>query len=327
MRIDVLDGGLATTVQDAGRFGLYHIGMPPSGAMDDFSFRVANLLVGNPEDAAALEATYLGPRLRFDADTIVAVTGAELPPRVDGEDRPTWEAFAVAAGQELSFDYVRGGARAYVAVAGGIDVEPVLGSRSTYTLTGIGGYRGRALAQGDALDVGATGADPANRVGVRVADRHLPAYGREAELRIMVGLCSYRLTEESMRAFLEAEWTITPDADRVGYRYRGVELEFAERDEAPFGAGSDPSNVVDLGYPVGSIQVPGGVEPIVLLNDAVTGGGYATIGTVISCDRDRLAQTKTNDRTRFVAVDLEAALSARHERQRQLADIRSALTT
>jgi allophanate hydrolase subunit 2 len=144
-------------------------------------------------------------------------------------------------------------------------------------------------------------------------------------LRVIIGLASYRLTEESMEEFLDTTWTVTTDADRVGYRYRGGELGFVER-EQPAGAGADQANVVDFGYPIGSIQVPGGVEPIVLMNDAVTGGGYATIGTVISADRDKLAQTKTNDKTRFRSVDLEEALEARKQRSQQLAEIKEALS-
>jgi allophanate hydrolase subunit 2 len=128
-----------------------------------------------------------------------------------------------------------------------------------------------------------------------------------------------------MEEFLNTTWTVTPDADRVGYRYKGGELKFVER-EQPAGAGADPANVVDFGYPIGSIQVPGGVEPIVLMNDAVTGGGYATIGTVISADRDRLAQTKTNDKTRFRSVDLDEALKAREERRQQLVQIQQSLS-
>jgi biotin-dependent carboxylase-like uncharacterized protein len=320
--IRVLDGGVSTTVQDAGRFGLYHIGMPPSGALDDFSFRVANLLVGNDEDAAALEATYNGPRLEAAEDTVMAVTGADLPVRVDGEERPAWEAFEVRAGQTISFDYLRGGARAYIAFAGGVDVPDVLGSRSTYTLTGLGGYDGRGLREGDVLRLGAVQRRPV--VGASVAEAHRPTFSKETELRVVMGLCDYRLTEESRRAFLDAEWTVTPAADRVGYRYHSIPLEFVER-EPPFGAGSDPSNVVDVGYPIGSMQVPGGIEPIILLNDAVTGGGYATICTVVSADRDRLAQTKTHDRTRFRAVELDEALAARAEKRERLARIREQL--
>jgi allophanate hydrolase subunit 2 len=209
-------------------------------------------------------------------------------------------------------------------VAGGIDVPLFMHSRSTYTLIGLGGHEGRALQEGDELEVGEAPRKAEGQVGKRVDEEHIPTYSDETELRVIIGLASYRITEESMEEFLSTTWTVTPDADRVGYRYKGGELKFVER-EQPAGAGSDPANVVDFGYPIGSIQVPGGVEPIVLMNDAVTGGGYATIGTVISADRGRLAQTKTNDKTRFRSVDLEEALEARKHRRQQMEEIRQAL--
>lgn len=324
MAIRVNKPGLLTTVQDTGRFGEYAIGMPPSGAMDTFSYQVGNYLVGNEEGAAGLEVTYFGPELEFTGDAVIAVTGAEMPPKINGEEAPTWETLAVEAGDVLSFDYLRNGARSYLAISGGIDVPVFLHSRSTYTLIGLGGHEGRALKEGDELKVGES-EDRSDRVGMAVAEAQIPKFSREAEIRVIIGLASYRLTRESMETFLNTEWTVTPDADRVGYRYRGGELEFVQR-EQPAGAGADQANVVDFGYPVGSIQVPGGVEPIVLLNDAVTGGGYATIGTVISVDRDRLAQTKTNDKTRFRSVDLEEALKARRERKQQMAEIKEALS-
>jgi biotin-dependent carboxylase-like uncharacterized protein len=323
MAIRIGQPGLLTTVQDTGRFGEYALGMPPSGAMDVFSYQVGNYLVGNEEGVAGLEITYFGPELEFTEGAVIAVTGAEMLPKINGEEAPTWEALEVGEGDVLSFDYLKNGARSYLAVAGGIDVPVFMHSRSTYTLIGLGGHEGRALQEGDELAVG----DAANgdgRVGKRVDGDHVPTYSRETELRVIIGLASYRLTEESMDEFLSISWTVTTDADRVGYRYRGGELKFVER-EQPAGAGSDPANVVDFGYPIGSIQIPGGVEPIVLMNDAVTGGGYATIGTVISADRDKLAQTKTNDKTRFRSVDLEEALRARKERRQHMEEIRQAL--
>jgi biotin-dependent carboxylase-like uncharacterized protein len=325
MTIRVRQPGLLTTVQDTGRFGEYALGMPPSGAMDVFSFQVGNYLVGNEDGAAGLEITYFGPELEFTEDAFIAVAGAELPPRINGEEAPTWETLRVEEGDVLSFDYLKNGARAYLAVAGGIDVPVFMHSRSTYTLIGLGGHEGRALQEGDELGVGEAPRHVEGQVGKRVDDDHIPAYSKETELRAILGLASYRITEESMDEFLSIQWTVTPDADRVGYRYRGGELKFVER-EQPAGAGADPANVVDFGYPVGSIQVPGGVEPIVLMNDAVTGGGYATIGTVIGADRDKLAQTKTNDKTRFRSVDLDEALRARGERREQMAEIRQALS-
>ncbi|MDQ3363270.1 MAG: biotin-dependent carboxyltransferase family protein, partial [Actinomycetota bacterium] len=260
MAIRVKSPGLLTTVQDTGRLGEYAIGMPPSGAMDVFSYQVGNYLVGNEDGAAGLEITYFGPELEFTGDAVVAVTGAEMPPKINGEEAPTWETLQVSEGDVLSFDYLKNGARSYLAVAGGIDAPVFMHSRSTYTLIGLGGHEGRALQEGDELQLGEARNGEA-QIGKRVEDRHIPTYTKETELRVIIGLASYRLTEESMKEFLNVEWTVTPDADRVGYRYRGGELGFVER-EQPAGAGSDPANVVDFGYPIGSIQVPGGGEPI-----------------------------------------------------------------
>jgi len=321
--ISVIKPGLQTTVQDKGRIGYYEIGMPPSGAMDKYAFTVANLLVGNNPNAAVLEITYLGPVLQFGKRMRISLTGGQIPPRINGQSVPMWTTLEVQEGDELSFDFVQLGARVYLAVEGGIDVPLVMNSRSTYTLIGIGGYEGRALAAGDLLQV-ADMHEKEVAVGTQVDPQLIPAYSRSHEIRVVMGLCSYRLTEESKETFLTTEWTVTPEANRTGYRHRGERLQFVER-EQPFGAGSNPSNVTDLGYPIGSIQVPDGVEPIVLLHDAVTGGGYATIATVISADLDRMAQIKTNEKVRFVPVTLEDALQARRDVQARLRQVASAM--
>ena len=320
--IEVVKPGLSTTVQDAGREGYYNLGIPPSGALDQFSLAAANLLVGNDDGAAALEIAYMGPELRFGAEATVAVAGAELTPRVDGEERPLWEAFTVPAGSTLSFAHLRGGARAYLAVAGGIDVPELLGSRSTYALGSLGGHEGRALVAGDSLPVGG---DRGRAAGSAVPEELRPSFGTELEIRVVMGLYDHLLTEAGRRAFAETVWTLTPTADRVGFRYKGAALEMLER-EQPFGAGSDPSNIVDAPYPIGSIQVPGGVEPIILHRDAVSGGGYAMVATVISADMDAVAQSAPGAKTRFVAVTLEDALAARAERRRRLERMRDELT-
>jgi biotin-dependent carboxylase-like uncharacterized protein len=311
-----------TTVQDEGRIGSYHLGMPPAGAMDRFSYRVGNLLVGNPDGAAALEATYMGPELAFTEDAVFAVTGADMPPLLNGEELAPWTAHQAKAGDVLKFSYLKAGARSYIAVRGGFDVPLVLGSRSTYTLTGMGGFEGRALAAGDELRLGDANGAPFRPAAV--PEELIPIHEAEPELRVVVGLSSYRITPRSLEGFFDTTWTVTPDANRVGYRYRGTPLEFVER-EQPAGAGSDPSNVVDIGYPIGSIQIPGGTEPIALLNDAVTGGGYATIATIISADLDKAGQSKTHDKTRFVEVTLEDALQARHEARDRLDRVRAAI--
>ena len=321
--IKVIKAGLQTTVQDRGRIGFYEIGMPPSGAMDQYSYTVANLLVGNAAHAAALEITYLGPELEFGSDTRISLTGGYLPPKINGQAVPMWETLEVKAGDVLSFDFVKSGARVYLAVEGGIDVPVIMNSRSTYTLIGIGGFQGRPLAAGDVVHT----ADMKEKdvpVGSKISDADISVFSKSHEIRVIVGLCSYRLTDESKETFLHTEWTVTPEANRIGYRHRGERLQFVER-EQPFGAGSNPSNVTDLGYPIGSIQVPDGVEPIVLLHDAVTGGGYATIATVISTDLNRMGQIKTNDKVRFVAVSLEEALQARRETQAKLSRFAASL--
>ncbi|MBX6396118.1 MAG: biotin-dependent carboxyltransferase [Alicyclobacillaceae bacterium] len=317
--IRVLKPGLLTTVQDLGRPGYYSIGMPPSGALDKYSHILANLLVGNDPSAATLEVTYVGPELEFQHPTRIAVCGADMPAKLNGDPIPLWTTVPVKAGDVLTFDMLKRGARCYIAVAGGIDVPVVMGSRSTYTLCGIGGLEGRGLKPGDILQTG-------NQLKYRPKDgAAVPEHWRidfpsVAEIHVVVGLYSYRLTEESKYEFFSTEWTVTPEANRVGYRYKGIRLQFVER-EQPFGAGSNPSNVVDCGYPIGSIQIPDGVEPIVLLNDAVTGGGYATIGTVISADLDKVAQTRTNQKTRFIEVDLQQALQFRWEKQRRIREV------
>jgi biotin-dependent carboxylase-like uncharacterized protein len=321
MALRVLTPGLQTTVQDEGRTGTYAAGLPPSGAMDKHAYRIGNVLVGNPEGAAGLEMTYLGAEIEFTKATVFAVTGAEMAPRLDGEEIETWRSYAAAAGQRLTFGYLTEGARAYLSVAGGIDVPRYESSRSTYTLVGLGGFQGRALAAGDELAVGTAVDGTPGRV---VPEGMRPRHDGETEVRAVVGLASYRLEPESLAALFDTTWTVTTDANRVGYRYRGIELHFIAR-TPPSGAGSDPSNVVDFGYPIGSIQVPGGIEPICLLNDAVTGGGYATVATVISVDIDLLGQTKSNDSTRFTEVDLDQALQARHDRRRALSEITDAV--
>ncbi|GGB25534.1 allophanate hydrolase [Tistrella bauzanensis] len=323
MAIKVLNPGLATTVQDQGRPGYFHLGIPVSGAMDSYALTAANLLVGNPATAAGLEAVFLGPQLEFQRDATVAITGADLPPKLDGEPRPGWTAFKVRAGQVLSFDYLKSGARAYIAVSGGIDTPLALGSRSTYALGALGGMHGRAIAAGDLLPMGdGPGADDGRSVAPTL--RRMP--GNPAELRVLPGLYWRLITEQAGRNFFDDEWKVAPEADRIGYRFRGGRPFSFEPREQPFGAGSDPSNIVDGCYQYGSIQVPGGSEPIVLHRDAVSGGGYFTLGAVISADMDLVGQLQPHTPTRFVKVDMQAALAARKERAAQIARLHDALS-
>lgn len=323
MAFKVLNPGLFTTVQDLGRPGYFHLGIPISGAMDRFALRAANLLVGNDEGAAALESVFMGPQLEFEVDATVAVTGADMPARVDGEVKPGWTAFKVRAGQVLTFDYLKGGARIYIAISGGVDTPPSLDSRSTYPIGALGGVEGRPLAIGDIVPLG-KGAGAKQGRSVPENLRRLP--GSPVELRVLPGLYWRLITEEAGRNFFDDEWAVAPEADRMGYRFRGGRpIQFEERKQ-PFGAGSDPSNIVDGCYPYGSIQVPGGTEPIVLHRDAVSGGGYFTLGAVISADMDLIGQLQPHTPTRFVKVDMKTALTARHDRRSLLDKVRTSLS-
>ena len=324
MAIKVVKPGLATTVQDLGRPGYYHIGIPLSGGMDRHALAAANLLVGNPEGAAVLEAVFMGPELDFTSDATLAVTGAELTPKVDGNAKATWTTFKVKSGQKLSFDFLKKGARAYIAVAGGIDVPVVLGSRSTYALGALGGFKGRKLESGDELPVGASAASMPEGTSIPPALRGLPE-ATPTELRVVPGLYWHRITEAAGVGFFADTWKVAPEADRIGYRFKGGKpLEFVPR-EPPFGAGSDPSNIVDACYPYGSIQVPGGTEPIVLHRDAVSGGGYFMVGTVISADMDLIGQLQPHSQARFVEVTVAQALKARKDRAKLIDKIRNSL--
>ena len=319
MALEIVKSGLSTTVQDLGRPGYYHLGIPISGGMDRYALIAANLLVGNQQDDAVLEAVFLGPEIRFTSDAIVAVTGAEMPPKIDGVEQPTWTALSIKAGQVLSFGFLKSGARGYIAVSGGVDVPVVLGSRSTYPLGGLGGHEGRALKAGDRLALGA--AKRSIQAG-RAAPPDLRRSDAVQTLRMMTGLYWHRITPEAGMRFFEDAWKVAPEADRIGYRFRGGRpLEFAPRRQ-PFGAGSDPSNIVDSCYPYGSIQVPGGTEPIILHRDAVSGGGYFMIGAVISADMDLIGQLQPHQTVRFEQVDMDQALAARAEQGRRLQRLR-----
>lgn len=322
MALKVIKPGLLTTIQDLGRPGYYHLGIPMGGAMDRQALRAGNLLVGNDEGAAALEAVFLGPEIEFTADAVIAVTGADMPVKVAGEDMPTWTSIKVKAGQVLSFDFLRAGARAYICVAGGIDTPMALGSRSTYAIGALGGVDGRAIAEGDTLPVGPAGSASE---GASVPENLRRVSGAGTELRVLPGLYWHRVAETSQSGFFDDDWSVAPEADRMGYRFKGGRpLDFVPR-EPPFGAGSDPSNIVDGCYPYGSVQVPGGTEPIVLHRDAVSGGGYFMIGTVISADMDLIGQLQPHTPIKFIEVDMATALTARQDRAAQIDAIRASL--
>jgi biotin-dependent carboxylase-like uncharacterized protein len=294
----VVEPGLLTTVQDRGRFGLQRVGVPPSGPLDRAAFVVANRLVGNPDGAAALECTIKGPQLEVRHDAVVAVAGAPMGLTINGQDAPSWTAVRVRPGDVLAFQMAQAGCRAYLAVAGGIDVPLALGSRATYLRGRLGGQGGRALQKGDALPVGPPPAGGV-REGRTVPPALRPAYPAERECRVILGPQDDRFTAEGIRAFLEGPYDVTPQADRMGYRLKGPEITHAR--------GHD---IVSDGIPLGGIQVPGERQPIVLLVDRQTTGGYTKIATVIGADIGAIGQTRPGQRIRFRQVTLEEAHAA-----------------
>ena len=322
MTLKIVNSGLATTIQDLGRPGYFHLGIPEGGAMDRLALRAANMLLGNPEDAACLEAVFMGPEIEFARTASVAVTGAEMPVMVDGTPRETWTSFTVQAGQVLSFGFLQNRARAYIAVSGGIATEPDLGSRVDLPHRGArrcrrprGAVRRRSPGGRGAR----CGRGPHGARGPAARPRQ-PGGNPGSDGALLVPP-----DRAAGRQFFDDTWTVAAEADRMGYRFKGGRpLEFVER-EQPFGAGADPSNIVDGCYSYGSIQVPGGTEPIVLHRDAVSGGGYFTLGAVISADMDLIGQLQPNTQVKFVNVDMDTALAARAERKAAIRQIRDAL--
>jgi biotin-dependent carboxylase-like uncharacterized protein len=302
----VVEPGLLTTVQDLGRHGWQRVGIPPSGPMDRAACILGNRLVGNPDGAAVLECTIKGPRLEVRDEVLLAVTGAEMGFSINGQDAPAWTAVRARPGDVLAFRMASAGCRAYLAVAGGIDVPPALGSRATYLRGRLGGLAGRALQKGDSLPLGP--APGGAREGREVPPGRRPAYPAEVECRVILGPQADRFTPEGIAAFLGAPYEVTPQADRMGYRLKGPAIAHAR--------GHD---IVSDGIPLGGIQVPGEAQPIVLLVDRQTTGGYTKIATVIGVDIGRIGQTRPGQRVRFRRVELAEAHRARADAEAWLA--------
>ena len=288
----VQDGGPLTTIQDLGRFGHLRVGIPTSGPMDREALLLANRLVGNPDGAAALECTLIGPRVEFADDRLVAVTGADMAPTVNGAPVPAWETVPVKRGDVLRLGPARTGVRAYLAVAGGLETPVVLGSRSTYVRGRLGGLGGRALRKGDRLPLGA--AAPVRPRRVRPG--HAPVYGGEATVAVILGPQDDRFTAAGIAAFLTGPYEVLPQSDRMGARLKGPFIEHTR--------GHD---IVSDGVPMGGIQVIGEGQPIVLLADRQSAGGYTKIATVCSFHLGRIAQLKPGGRLSFRRVTVAEA--------------------
>lgn len=306
---EVIQPGPLTTVQDLGRFGYQQYGVPTSGALDSYAFRIGNLLVGNEEAAASLEITLFGCQLRTLRDTKVALTGANLAATLNSEPAPAWQSLLIKSGDVISFSRLDSGCRAYLAISRGIDVPAVMKSASTYVKAGIGGLSGRPLRQGDIVKANVSAASAAV---TRLPSEYIPVYESQVTLRVILGPQDDCFTEEGIYTLLNSEYIVSTQADRMGYRLEGPRIE--HREEA---------DIISDGIPLGAIQVPGDGLPIILLADRQTTGGYTKIATVTSIDIPKVAQAKPGDKIKFQQVTEEQAVALLKKYEQQMAAIKS----
>jgi KipI family sensor histidine kinase inhibitor len=313
--LEILRAGPLTTVQDRGRVGCQQFGVTVSGAMDEVALRVGNILVGNAQDAAALEISFLGPEIRIRADVVLALTGAEVVAELDGRPVPWYQAFLARAGQTLDIRHCTRGMRAYLAAGGGIDVPVRLGSHSTSLAAGFGGTEGRPLRDGDVVAVGPILGSPARWAGRSVPGIWRPVFASPQTIRVVLGPQDDAFTEVGRRTFLGTRYEVSSSSDRMGCRLEGPPIEHA-------GA----ADIISDWIPLGGIQVPGNGKPIILLADRQTTGGYTKIATVIGPDIPKLAQLRPGDRVQFEALAIGDAQAVARALERDLSRLDATLT-
>jgi biotin-dependent carboxylase-like uncharacterized protein len=308
--LEVLEGGIQTTVQDyPGRVGYLDLGTYPAGPMDHFAFRVANLLVGNPQGAAALEVTLGGLKLRFHDVRTVALTGADMQATLNGAPVPLWESVTVSPGDLLETKTVKGpGFRAYVAVSGAIDVPLYMGSRATFTVGGFGGFEGRGLKKGDRVALNPAGS-PGTLAGRRFKAELRPTYGSPWAIEVMRGPQADPdyLTPEDMEFFFSHTWKVDRNSNRMGVRLESHKWTWAR----PSGgvAGGHPSNILDDGYAVWTVNMCGD-QPIILVADGPSLGGFICNATLISASTWKVGQLMPGrDTIRFTEVTIDEAIA------------------
>lgn len=301
MKLTILSPGPLTTVQDSGRFGALGKGFSPGGAMDMDAMTVANLLVGNAPGVGVLEMTMLGITARFDCETVIALTGADMSTRLNDEPIARYASIAVHPGDILSMKAAKNGVRAYLSVAGGFDLPLVMGSVSTNLKCALGGFQGRKLKTGDELPLNQSGAPFLLRQVSPPED-----YPDCISLRVLLGPQDDAFTQKGIDTFLGCEYTVTDKADRMGIRLSGEIIE--------------SKNGVDIlsdGIAAGSVQIPASGTPIIMMADRQTTGGYAKIATVISADLSRAAQARPGTRIRFVRVTEAEAIRLRRDAEKK----------
>ncbi|GJM83368.1 KipI antagonist [Paenibacillus sp. HMSSN-139] len=321
--------GLLTTVQDLGRFGVQKYGVIVGGAMDAFALRIANLLVGNAEEEAGLEITLLGPVIRFEQTALISLCGGDLSPKLNGVPIPLWRTVLAPKGSMLTFGPIQLGCRAYLAVGGGIDVPVRMNSRSTYLRAGIGGYEGRALVAGDRLTLGDMTQRGSHLLGLlaREASKEygavsrwavfpemLPKYAANPIVQLIPGEEYDLFQVQSQQILWQEEFAVLPQSDRMGYRFKGRELQMNQSKE-----------MISSAVTMGTVQVPPDGNPIILMADRQTTGGYPKIAQVASVDLPLLAQTNLGARVRFREVTLQEAQRQWIERENAIQTLRKGL--
>lgn len=311
---EVIEGGLETTVQDYwGRDGYLSAGVPRSGVMDRPSFRLGNHLLGNEQNAAGLEIQFIGPKLRFFRETVIAITGADNQPQLNQKPIPLWQTISVQPGDVLSFGHAKVGTRTYVTFAGGIDVPVVMGSRSTFVRAQVGGFQGRKLIKGDVLHTFPSRFPLAHLRNEALPEHEIPKFSHRWEIEVLAGPHDDWLTHTDVQQFLNAEWIVSSRSDRIGYRLEGEPFEFSENAHfKPAENGSHPSNKIDYGCSIGSILFCGHT-PTILLADCPSLTGYMTPFTVIEDSLWRVGQARPGDVITFKLVDLYQAVRKFHD--------------
>jgi biotin-dependent carboxylase-like uncharacterized protein len=303
----VLEPGILTTIQDLGRYGFSQFGVPSSGALDTFSFRAGNLLVGNQGEEACLETTLMGLKLMTLKEVVVSITGGDLCPTLNGEPLTMWRTHLLVEGDVIHFKKVQTGCRAYLAVAGGFVVPRIMGSSSTYLSGKFGGLEGRKLRRGDilySLDISSS----LDKLGLQFPIDWILFPEKEVSLRVIPGPQDHHFTEQGFQTFCSSLYHVTPQCDRMGIRLEGPRIERRSDVE---------ESIISEGLISGAIQVPGDGNPIIILTELVT-GGYTKIATIISTDLPRVAQLKPGDQVRFMPISIAEAHDLLKEQEKRL---------
>lgn len=296
--IKILDAGLLTTVQDLGRYGFQRYGVSASGVMDEYSAKIANKLVGNKVGEAVLETTLKGVQIEFLQNTAVAITGGNCDVTLNGTKIELWQSYLVNRGDILKMGICRSGLRNYLAFAGGIDVPIIMNSKSTNLKAKVGGFNGRKLMTGDVLSVGVGSLE----APLTLNKHHIPTYSKDIKVGVILGQQDDHFTEAGIKTFLNETYTVTQESDRMGIRLSSVSGATIEH--------KNGADIISDGITFGAIQVPGSGQPIVMMADRQTTGGYTKIGNVISSDLAKLAQATPGTKVKFVEYTLEQAVQA-----------------